>query len=213
MVPAGLADPSPRLARASTKKNLDRVLMKAAALIAEKGYEATSMRDLGRAMPMSLAGLYHYFSSKEDLLFQLQFRTFWSLLDQQQQIAANPGTPDERLRRLLVGHLQFYAKHANELKACTFELESLSGALYRKIEEPRRRYYELMTTVVAGVMDGSPKSEQRARASRHAALFVFGMLNWFFMWYHADRHGPVDAIGDEMCDLVLDGLRPARRGS
>jgi AcrR family transcriptional regulator len=211
MVPAHLADPSPRLARASTKKNLDRVLMKAATLIADQGYEATSMRDLSRAMRMSLAGLYHYFSSKEDLLFQLQFRTFWSLLAQQQEIAAESGTPDERLRRLLVGHLRFYAQHTNELKACTFELESLNGQLYRTIEEPRRLYYELMTSVVAGVMNGSPKTAKRARDSRHAALFVFGMLNWVFMWYHAERHGPVDKIGEEMCDLVLSGLRPARR--
>ena len=130
MNPAHGDDPSPRLARASTRKNLDRVLMKAATLIAEKGFEATSMRDLSRAMKMSLAGLYHYFSSKEDLLFQLQFRTFWSLLAQQQKLAAERGTPEERFARLLVGHLRFYAEHTNELKACTFELESLSGSQY-----------------------------------------------------------------------------------
>jgi AcrR family transcriptional regulator len=198
-------------ARASTRKNLDRLLMKAAALIAHKGYEATSMRDLSTAMNKSLAGLYHYFSSKEDLLFQLQYRTFASLLEQQEQIAALPGTPEVRFTRLLVGHLKFYARHTNELKACTFELESLNGDLYRTIEQPRRRYYRLMTSVVDEVVDGSRPKRRESHESRHATLFIFGMLNWIFMWYDPARHGPVERLGKEMRDLVLHGLRPAKR--
>jgi TetR/AcrR family transcriptional regulator len=198
-------------ARASTRKNLDRLLMKAAALIAEKGYEATSMRDLSTATNKSLAGLYHYFTSKEDLLFQLQYRTFVSLLEEQEKIAALPGTPEERFTRLLIGHLTFYARHTNELKACTFEMESLNGDLYRTIEEPRRRYYKLMTSVVGEVIDGPRSSRRESRESRHATLFIFGMLNWIFMWYHPARHGPVERLGEEMRDLVLNGLRRARR--
>jgi hypothetical protein len=49
--------------------------------------------------------------------------------------------------------------------------------------------------------------DQAAR-SRHASLFVFGMLNWIFMWYDPARHGTVEQIGDEMIDLALNGLRP-----
>jgi TetR/AcrR family transcriptional regulator len=198
-------------ARASTRKNLDRVLMKAAALIARKGYEAASMRDLSAATNQSLAGLYHYFSSKEDLLFQLQVRTFESLLEQQEQIAALPGAPEERFTRLLIGHLKFYAAHTNELKACTFELESLDGELYRIIEQPRRRYYRLMTSVVGEIIDGARPKRRESRESRHATLFIFGMLNWIFMWYHPARHGPVERLGEEMRDLVLNGLRRAKR--
>jgi AcrR family transcriptional regulator len=198
-------------ARASTRRNLDRLLMKADALIAQKGYEATSMRDLSTATGQSLAGLYHYFSSKEDLLFQLQQRTFESLLAQQEKIAALPGTPEERFTRLLVGHLKFYARHTNELKACTFELESLSGELYETIEQPRRRYYKLMTSVVGDVIDGPRPNRRESRESRHATLFIFGMLNWIFMWYHPARHGRVERLGEEMRDLVLHGLRRAKR--
>jgi AcrR family transcriptional regulator len=107
--------PGRRLARASTQRKLDELLMKAAALIARKGFEATTMRDLGKAIDASLAGMYHYFSSKEDLLFQLQYRTFGSLLESQEEVAAQPGTPEERFARLITGHLQFYARHRNEL--------------------------------------------------------------------------------------------------
>ena len=169
------------------------------------------MRDLAKAIDASLAGLYHYFSSKEDLLFQLQYRTFGSLLEQQQAVAAEPGTPEERFARLITGHLQFYARHRNELKACTFELESLTGKPYETVEAIRRRYYRLMTSVVADVIGGPSSNGKETRKSRHATLFIFGMLNWIFMWYEPSRHGTVEQIGQEMRELVLDGLRRGKR--
>ena len=208
---AAIPAPGRRLARASTQKKLDELLMKAASLIARKGFEATSMRDLAKAIDASLAGLYHYFSSKEDLLFQLQYRTFGSLLEQQQAVAAEPGTPEERFARLITGHLQFYSRHRNELKACTFELESLTGKPYETVEAIRRRYYRLMTSVVADVIGGPSSNGKETRKSRHATLFIFGMLNWIFMWYEPSRHGTVEQIGQEMQELVLDGLRRGKR--
>jgi AcrR family transcriptional regulator len=202
-----------RLVRASSQKKLDRLLMKAAALIAKHGFNAMTMRELSTALGTSLAGLYHYFASKEDLLFQLQYRTFASLLEQQEKIADQPGTPDERLARLLTGHLQFYSRHTNELKACTFEMGSLGPKPYRIVEEIRRRYYRLMTSVVAQVIDGPAAGARETRQSRHAALFVFGMLNWIFMWYEPSRHGTVEQIGQEMRDLLLNGLRRTKQSS
>ncbi|HEY4955088.1 MAG TPA: TetR/AcrR family transcriptional regulator [Gemmatimonadaceae bacterium] len=202
-----------RLVRASSQKKLDRLLKKTAALIAKDGFNAMTMRDLSTALGMSLAGLYHYFASKEDLLFQLQYRTFVSLLEQQEKIAEQPGTPDERLARLLTGHLQFYWRHTNELKACTFEMESLGPKPYKIVEEIRRRYYRLMASVVAQVIDGPKAGTRETGQSRHAALFIFGMLNWIFMWYDPSRHGSVEDIGQEMRDLLLNGLRRTKRSS
>jgi TetR/AcrR family transcriptional regulator, cholesterol catabolism regulator len=211
---SSVAAPAPgsRPVRASTQKKLEELLAKAAALIARKGFEATSMRDLGNAIDGSLAGLYHYFSSKDDLLFQLQYRNFGSLLESQQAVAAQPGTPEQRFARLITGHLRFYARHANELKVCTFELESLTGKPYQTIEAIRRQYYRLMTSVVADVIGRGSSNGKETRKSRHATLFIFGMLNWIFMWYEPSRHGTMEQIGEEMRELVLNGLRRTKRG-
>jgi len=209
-----LAIPEPtalerRHPRASTRRKMDRLLSKAAALVAENGFKAMTMRDLSRELGFSLAGLYHYFANKEDLLYQLQSRTFTLLNHQQERLAAAPGSPEERLRTLLIGHLRFYQQHRDQLKACTFELESLKGERYRLIEDLRRRYYRLMTTAIGALADGESPADEESRRARHAALFVFGMLNWIFMWYHPERHGPVEQIGEEMYDLVMNGLRGA----
>jgi len=208
--PSGSAPP-PRhqRPRAATQLKLDHLLATAATLIAEKGFEATSMRDVSRAVGVSLAGLYHYFDSKEELLYQLQYRTFASLLRTAEATAAQPGTPEERFRRLVIGHLAFFTSHPNELKVCTYELESLRGDRYHATEALRRRYYRLMTEAVAELMGESTDDGNESRRSRHATLFVFGMLNWIFMWYDPARHGTAEHVGEEMLDLVLNGLHPA----
>jgi AcrR family transcriptional regulator len=200
----------PRRPRATTQQKLDDLLARSAELIAEKGFEAMSMRDVSAAAGGSLAGLYHYFDSKEELLYQLQYRTFRSLLESQEAVAAQPGSPEDRFRRLLIGHLTFFSEHPSEHQACTFELKSLTGERYETVETLRRRYYRLMTSVVAELRDGGGAHTAESKEARHATLFIFGMLNWVFMWYTPERYGSVEQLGEEMLDLVLNGLRDPR---
>jgi AcrR family transcriptional regulator len=204
---AGGVAPAPRRGRPKTQQKLDHLLAKAAGLIARQGFEATAIRHVGRETGASLAGMYYYFKSKEDLLYQIQYRTFAAMLETQQAIAAQPGTPLERFRRLLVGHLAYFARHPNEMKVCTYELESLEGDRFHEVEELRRRYFGLMAGVVAELMNGAATGAKAARQSRYTTLFIFGMLNWVFMWYDARRDLPVEQLGDEMLDLILNGIR------
>lgn len=192
----------PRRGRVATRQKADQLLEAAAAIIAEKGFEATAIRDVGRRLEVSLGGMYYYFASKDDLLFQIQQRTFASLLTEQERAAAIPGPAADRLRRLLVGHLAFFAAHPNEMKICTFELESLKGEFYQRVLTIRRRYYRLMEQAI-GELTGETRS-------RHVTLFVFGMLNWAFMWYQSAKDGPVEAVAAEMMDLLLFGARKRR---
>ncbi len=199
-----------RRPRAGTQRKLERLLTTAAALIARKGYEQTAIRDVGRETGVSLPGMYYYFRSKEDLLFQIQHRTFSSLLEAQQAEFAVPEPPESKLRRLIMGHLAFYARHPNEMKVCTFELESVRDEAYREIESLRRRYYRLVASVIEAVLARDGRHEPGSLRGRHPTLFVFGMLNWIFMWYDPNRDGPVERLGEEMADLVLHGLAGAK---
>jgi len=192
--------------RKTTERKLDLLLGSAAELIAEKGFEATAIRDVGRKVGASLAGMYYYFASKEELLHQIQYRTFASLLAAQEKAAAAPGSAEERLRRLLEGHLSFFARHPNEMRVCTSELRSLTGEYYRSVEEVRRRYYHLMADIIAELMSGPGRKARESVKSRRVTLFVFGMLNWVFMWHDPVKDGPVEQLALEMLELVLNGI-------
>ena len=63
-------------------RQLGKILDHATEVFCDKGYEGASMRDLSRATGMSLAGMYHYFGSKERLLYLIQEHTFSTILSQ-----------------------------------------------------------------------------------------------------------------------------------
>lgn len=195
-----------KASRSRTEDKLEKLLTVAAALMAKRGYDQTTIRDVGRETGFSLAGMYYYFKGKEDLLAQIQKRTFASLLEEQEQVVSDGGSPEEQFRRLVRNHLSFFTRHMNELKVCTFELESVNGEPYDEIERIRRRYFRLSADVVGGLVGKKGKKADRERRIRHITLFVFGMLNWVFMWFEEDRDSPVDTLADEMVDLVLAGV-------
>jgi AcrR family transcriptional regulator len=201
---------TPPRPRKATRDKADALLKAAAALIAEKGFEATAVRDVGRELAVSLGGMYYYFASKDELLFQIQQRTFTSLLEAQQRAADTAAGPVAALRALLGGHLAFFERHPNEMKICTYELDSLKGDYYDQVLTIRRKYYRLVADVVAQLIGGRGRRAKESAKSRHVTLFIFGMLNWAFMWYRASKDGSVDALADEMLDLVHHGIRARR---
>ena len=189
-----------------TAPKLDRLLNVSAELMATNGFSQTSIRDVATASGFSLGGMYYYFKNKEDLLFLIQEKTFGSLLDMQEKAVAAGGSAEERLHRLVENHLAYFISHFNELKVCTFELESLQGDRFTAIAELRRRYFDCLATVIGELLGVDAAAAPSDGRIRRKTLFVFGMLNWIFMWYDPERDNSVEAVGDEMVSLVLEGL-------
>ena len=189
---------------------LELILTSAATLMARNGYGQTSIRDVARETGLSLAGMYYYFKSKEDLLYKIQHRTFASLLEEQEEVVSEVTDARERLRRLIRNHLSFYTRHFNEMKICTFELHSLTEDRYRDVEELRRRYFRITAGIVGEILDGDGHSEDREAEARHYTLFIFGMLNWIFMWFDPERDAPLENLSDRLIHLALHGLSGSR---
>jgi AcrR family transcriptional regulator len=189
-----------------TAPKLDRLLSASAALMARQGFNQTSIRNVARETGFSLGGMYYYFENKEDLLFKIQHRTFSDLLAFQEENVPADLDAKARLRRFIRNHLAYFTSHFAELKVCTFELESLQGERFTAIARLRRRYFDCLATVIGellGVDSAKALSDGRIRRK---TLFVFGMLNWIFMWYDPKRDSSVEDVGDEMVSLVLEGL-------
>jgi len=203
-----VADAVPGGRSARTAPRLEKLMATAAGLMATKGFSDTSIRDVAQASGLSLGGLYYYFKNKEDLLFLIQEKTFSSLLELQEGVLATESDPRRRLERLVRNHLEHFTSHFNELKVCTFELETLQGERFSQVESLRKRYFHCLEQVVAALM-GAPAGSP---AVRRRTLFLFGMLNWIFMWYDPDRDGSPEDVSRDMVDMVINGLAGAGPG-
>ena len=97
-------------------QQLAKILLHATQVFCEKGYEGASMRDLSRASGMSLAGMYHYFKSKEELLYLIQKHTFTTIVEQLRGRLSGITSPEERIRALIFNHLKYFLAKQSAMK-------------------------------------------------------------------------------------------------
>src|SRR5207248_11446375 len=91
--------PEPRFDR-----QLGKILEHATEVFCEKGYAGASMRDVSRATGMSLAGMYHYFGSKERLLYLIQKHTFSTILSSLRDRLFESHDPVEAIHMFIANH-------------------------------------------------------------------------------------------------------------
>jgi len=184
---------------------LDAILGAAARVMAREGYGQSTIRKVAREADMSLAGLYHYFSSKEELLFLIQFHTFDTILRHLDERLKSISDPRERLRVMVVNHLEHFLSRMNELKVCAGEMETLSGDFHERVRALRQRYLKTTLEIVESIGEtvGTPGVEPWP-----ATLFLFGMLNWIYMWYPEQEETPGDILTDQLVTLFLEGYLP-----
>ena len=184
---------------------LDTILGAAAHVMAREGYSQSTIRKVAREADMSLAGLYHYFASKEELLFLIQFHTFDMILHRLGERLAPVTHPRDRLRVMVVNHLEHFLSRMNELKVCASEMETLTGDYHERVRALRQRYLRTTLEIVESIGDEAGKSRVDPWP---ATLYLFGMLNWIYMWYPAVEGTSAEELADQVLILFLDGFLP-----
>jgi len=191
--------------RGSYNERADHVLEAATSVIAKLGYERASMREVAKAAEVSLAGLYHYFDSKEKMLFLIQFRTFSALVSGLREKLHGVGDPAEQLRVMVRAHVDHFAANMGALKACSHELDSLTGEAYEETERLRREYYDLARGIVGRLIDRSTPADH-ALDPHVATMCLFGMLNWLYRWYAPKRGCAPATVAQQISSQFLYGV-------
>jgi AcrR family transcriptional regulator len=165
------------------------------------------MRAIAKAADMSLAGLYHYFDRKEQLLFILQFRVFSSLYSSLQEQLVGVEDARDRLCTMIRAHVTYFAAHMAELKVCSHELDSLSGETYEKAREIRVAYYMLTREIIARVVKDHPPEYP---VDLHVAtMSLFGTLNWLYRWWNPSGPTSPKAVAMQITNQFLAGISTA----
>ena len=181
----------------------------AARVFSAVGYDKASMRRIASEAQVSLAGIYHYVASKEELLYWIQFHTFDSLLRGLESSLEGLVEPRQRLGAAVRNHVRHFGENMNELKVCARELETLEGKAYDDVYDRRRAYFEAVHDLVKELQPkhGVPLGSWLATAN------LFGMLNWFYQWYDAERSRvSLDDLAAQQTALFLDGYIASASG-
>jgi len=187
-------------------QRLDTLLAAAAKTFAERGYHATSMRDLARASGFSLAGMYHYVESKQALLFQIQDRCFAQVIDGARDAVAGGSDPEARLRAFIRHHVVFFTSHMDEMKVLAHEEDELTGTMRTQVRRRKKEYVGLLEELLRDV----PGTHADPRIAAYA---LFGMMNWIYTWYHPAGATPPATLAEELASLFLDGYIAAHHAT
>jgi AcrR family transcriptional regulator len=203
--------------RATTKTDLSRrdqklehILRTSAHIFAEKSYHSTSMRDISRATGVSLAGLYHYCKSKEELLFLIQDHCFGRVVNRLEERIKGVSDPLEKLRTLIDNHLCFFAANMAEMKVLSHEAESLAGDLHAQVATKKERYAKLARRILREIQDG--ETNKPSVDLTVATYALFGMMNWIYNWYDSSGKLPVNQLVDNITRLFLNGFLSSEGG-
>ena len=190
------------MAQLSFDRRLESLLATAAQVFADNGYHSTSMRELSRAVGMSLAGMYHYVRGKDELLFLIQQRCFTRVLEGAERALAGAADPVSRLERFIEHHVTFFARHMAEMKVLSHEAQSLSEERQAPINALKRRYVDLLL----GLLDELDREGARRLEPRVAAFALFGMMNWIYTWYDPNGTVSPDELARQFTTLFLHGV-------
>src|SRR5215472_5571983 len=205
---AGRANVDGNLHDSRFDRRLAGVLDHAAHVFCEKGYEGASMRDLSRATGMSLAGLYHYFASKEELLYLIQKHTFRTIIDRLRPRLQSASHPEERIRIFIENHLEYSLDNKEAMKVLVHEDETLKNEHGTEVRAIKREYYR----ICLDLLEDFQRAKGLQFSGRLAVMSLFGMINWFYTWHNPRVDPDAAGLARQMGDIFLHGVLKSGRG-
>ncbi|CAN0655889.1 TetR family transcriptional regulator [Nitratireductor aquimarinus] len=162
----------------------DAMLHGAARIFARDGYDRASMNQLATELGVSKALLYHYYTSKEALLFDIIETHLQELVEAVEEADQPHEAPQERLEGLVTALLDAYRDADNEHRVQLSGLQLLPDAQQEELKALERRLVALFAEAVRQV---NPEVFDNRPLLKPVTMSLFGMLNWFYMWFREDR--------------------------
>jgi TetR/AcrR family transcriptional regulator, cholesterol catabolism regulator len=179
----------------------DALVLAAASLFAQRGYDQTSMADLAGALGIAAGGVYHYFGGKEALLRRICLELTEPLHPRAQAALAGHDDPAARLRALVRVWVAHVVEHRDHMLVFQQERHVIEdGAQWRAVRASRKRFEELIDGVLAEVA-GDPRARFADR--RIALSALLGMVNHTAQWFRPRGRLSPQEIADGYVDLLL----------
>lgn len=196
----------PRVARTQSQNYPEvrqNILSQAARLFSEQGYSGTTIIDLAEACGSSRGALYHYFESKEDILFHILDDHVRDLLERVEAAAAASAEPLEQFRAIVAAIVETNAGSFHEQVVLLNHLKQLNPDQQKSIRARERSITGLVSDTLIRI-----DTERRLNSRNKMAytMMLFGIINYTFTWY--DPEGPVrpQDFADMAADLFLRGF-------
>lgn len=171
-------------------------------LFSEKGYAATSIRDIARAVDMTSASLYYYMNNKKDLLELIMERYLTKLIvTAEDTLNSSPSNdPETQLRNLIKHHVQSHGKHKLAALVVDSEYRSLEGTAKEKIKALRKTYEQMWYEILAR---GKNAGVFHIDDLKITSFALIGLCTGVAHWFREDGERTIEEIAEQYADIGL----------
>lgn len=199
------ASPSKAAVAAEEPNRRADIVRAAGRLFHEKGYSATTIRDIAGAVGMRSGSPFYHFKTKQDMLRAVVLEGLTAISTAVAE-AARPGkSPRDTFEAMLRAHLgQLLGAEGRDFAATLLhETRHLDPAVQVELVALKDRYEAMWQKALKDLK----RAGLIADDSRVARLFLLGALNWTVQWYRPDGPQSIDQIARQLADLVLGKSR------
>ena len=179
------------------------IIHAAAQIFRQKGFHATSMKEIAEAVHLQKASLYHHVPSKQDILLTILDQAIDLLIADMQAVVDSDLAPEDKLRRAVHVYVDRLTADADLATVLLIEHRSLEPALKSGHIRRRDRYESLWRQLVE---EGIRKNAFRKMDAKVAGFALLGVQNWMLTWYRSDGGMRAADLADQFVDLFLNGF-------
>lgn len=178
------------------------ILGAAIQLFGLKGFHATSMQDIADAVGLQKGSLYHYISSKEELLAGIMEEALDKYNSRLRAIVESDQPIQEKITAAIRTHFLGIAENLDMLTIFFRESYALTPDQARDVNRETKLYNDMFETLLA---EGMAAGVLRQRDPKLTCRVVLGACNWFYRWYRPEGSRCLEELADFFVDLLLHG--------
>ncbi|MDX5320194.1 MAG: TetR/AcrR family transcriptional regulator [Bacteroidota bacterium] len=182
----------------------DQIVHVAAELFSQKGYAATSMRDIAEHMEMEAASLYNHISSKEEILHTICFSMADRFINAMEEVNDIYFNGEEKLRMAVKNHVGILTENIEEAQVFLKEWRHLGEENLNAFIQLRDRYEDGIESILQTGIDENVFQEVD---KKFAALNILSSVNWIVEWYRPKGKMTPEEIATKLSDFMLTGLQ------
>jgi len=181
----------------------DTILKVATRLFAVKGFDGTSVRKIAEEAGLSVAGMFHYIPSKEEILNEIMIGFMDEGYKKLIKIYNSDMSPIEKLAEVCKFYVKYYAGHKNQLTILVSEGKSLSLEHRQVFIDKQRIYVNALTRLFN---DLTKEDLLNPIDPSILAFIFFGMVHWTYSWYKPKGEIGPEELGNIVSEVFLRGI-------
>jgi len=182
----------------------DFILLRASAMFREKGFSATSMRDLAEMVGIEAASLYNHIQSKSEILQEIIFRMANDCNVHLEELESSKLSSIKKIESLIRFHVQMMISKCDDYTVMINEWMHLSEPYLTNFNIQRHQYVVKMERIVA---DGFQQKEMKGISPYVAVLTILSSVRGLEFWHRSSQKITPKEIEDNMVNLLISGLK------